>query len=890
MAIIWKEHLQPTTQLCKIQSKNYVSFQYQCMLFNFEPKLLIISIYRLQEIAFTQFLIDLEDLMSNHFSNSHSFLLVGDFNTHFEKTDLRDNILLSDLMSSFGLSQQVNGPTHKAGHTLDLIFLNNFEVQSIESNPINYCVGDHFPVLLNLCNVHNRTNRIVSRKNYRNLSGINLVEFSSDLRSQLDNLKDLDFPSHYESFSRITNETLDRHAPLKTKTVSTKKSVPWQDSEYRSERALRRKYEKKWKQSAEINSDMHGPERDIYVQQRKKCANLATSKRSQYYSQLILNTNGDQGSLYKIVSHVLDKNKSSFILPQCDNKPVELANRFNSFYTDKVQNIRDKIPTIDSTAPLEESTSEFAGVCLESFSSVTVEGLKQLIKGKTVKTAYNDILPRSLMKELLDTLLPYIVDLINLSLATGSMEGVKEATIVPLLKKAGLDPEVLKNYRPVSDIVLISKLIETVVLDQFNMHTSRNNLKCHSQHGYQKFHNTETLLLKVVNDVLIGFDKNNGTILLLLDLSAAFDTVDIQKLLNILQTDFGVTGIALKWFRSFLTKRKQKVRIQDSLSDTIDVLFGVPQGSVLGPVLFNVYAQSLYKVISAAGFNTSGYADDSNARLTFALTFQHSVITQHLPNLMESITLWMNQFFLKINPDKTEIILFVPPSLSHRQTINGTFFRNGTCIRFSDIVTNLGFKLDKFLTLEPYVNSTVALCYKQLKDISSIRHLIGSKQTEMLVHSVISSRLDYCNSILYGLNKSITEKFQKVQNAAARVVLKLRKREPIRQEITKLHWLRVNERILYKLLLLVFKCIHNMAPVELQSLITFRNLDTCTLQLVFFDSVHGRRTFKYAAPRLWNSLPTEIRKIQVLSKFKSKIKHLLLCNSSDYMRSVNRYT
>ena len=507
-----------------------------------------------------------------------------------------------------------------------------------------------------------------------------------------------------------------------------------------------------------------------------------------------------------------------------------------------------------------------------------------------MKTAYNDFLPRPLMKDLLETLLPYIVELINLSLATGCMEGVKEATIVPLLKKAGLDTEVLKNYRPVSDIVLISKLIETVVLDQFNTHTTRNNLDCHSQHGYKKFHNTETLLLKVVNDVLIGFDKNNGTILLLLDLSAAFDTVDIQKLLNILQTDFGVTGIALKWFRSFLTNRKQKVRIQDSLSDTIDVIFGVPQGSVLGPVLFNLYAQSLYKVISAAGFNTSGYADDSNARLTFALTFQHSVITQHLPNLMESITQWMNQFFLKINPDKTEIILFVPQSLSHCNTINGTFFRNGTCIRFSDIVKNLGFKLDKFLTLEPYVNSTVALCYKQLKDISSIRNLISSNQTEMLVHSVISSRLDYCNSLLYGLNKSVIEKLQKVQNAAARVVLKLRKRDPIRQEISKLHWLRVNERVLFKVLLLTYKCIHNMAPVELQSLITFRNIDTCTLKLVFLDSVHGRRTFKYAAPRLWNSLPIEIRKIPALSNFKSKVKHFLFSNSSEYMRSVNRYT
>ena len=526
---------------------------------------------------------------------------------------------------------------------------------------------------------------------------------------------------------------------------------------------------------------------------------------------------------------------------------------------------------------------------MEIFSPVSVEELRNLIKGKTIKTAYNDILPRPLMKKLLDALLPYICELINVSISTGSMEGVKEATIVPLLKKAGLDPEIFKNYRPVSDIVVISKLIETVVLARLNAHASANNLQCNFQHGYKKYHSTETLLLKVVDDILIGFDSNNGTILLLLDLSAAFDTVDINKLLNILEIEFGITGIALKWFHSFLTNRKQRVRINDSLSECLDVLFGVPQGSVLGPVLFNLYAKSLYDVISAAGFDTSGYADDSNARLSFSLKFQHSVITHHLPDLMDKITQWMNSFFLKINPDKTEIILFVPQSLKLLPTINGTIFSNGTCIRFSNTVTNLGVKLDRFLTLEPYVNSTVALCYKQLKDVSSIRHLIEKKHAEMLVHSIISSRLDYCNSLLYGLKNSVIDKYQKVQNAAAHVVLKLRKRNPIRQEIVNLHWLRINERILFKLLVMVFKCINNMAPVELSSLLTFHSIDQCTLRYVFLNSVHGRRSFRYIAPRLWNALPIATRKITVLANFKAKAKYLLFNNSVEYSRSVNRY-
>ena len=169
VAIIWKDQLQSVKQICKTKPQNYVSFQYQCMVFNFSPKLLIISIYRLQEIPFTQFIVDLEHLISNHFNNSLSFILVGDFNVHFEKTDSNDHILLSNLMASYGLSQLVSGPTHKRGHTLDLVFLNSFEVQTSLTPPLDFGIGDHFPVYLQLNNVHNRTSHITKLIKYRNL-------------------------------------------------------------------------------------------------------------------------------------------------------------------------------------------------------------------------------------------------------------------------------------------------------------------------------------------------------------------------------------------------------------------------------------------------------------------------------------------------------------------------------------------------------------------------------------------------------------------------------------------------------------------------------------------------------------------------------------------------
>ena len=195
------------------------------------------------------------------------------------------------------------------------------------------------------------------------------------------------------------------------------------------------------------------------------------------------------------------------------------------------------------------------------------------------------------------------------------------------------------------------------------------------------------------------------------------------------------------------------------------------------------------------GFGTSGYADDNNAHTNFALEFQFNIITQKLPHLMEQISEWMNSHFLKINPDKTEIILFIPQNLKNEKTINGCFF-DQSCIRFSNVVRNLGFKLDRFLTMNPHVDAIVSHCYKLISDVGQNRHLLSEKDTELLMHAMVSSRIDYCNSLLLGVAKDVIYKLQKVQNAAARLVVKRRKCQSVRDVFHKLHWLRVGERII----------------------------------------------------------------------------------------------
>ena len=279
------------------------------------------------------------------------------------------------------------------------------------------------------------------------------------------------------------------------------------------------------------------------------------------------------------------------------------------------------------------------------------------------------------------------------------------------------------------------------------------NYSNNTQFGYKKHHSTEMLLLKFLNDLLIGVDSRNGVVVMLIDLSAAFDTVDHHKLLNILSNELQIKGIALKWFRSFLINRSQRVLIGDSLSSSIELSCGVPQGSVLGPVLFNIYVSSLSNVFTANGFDTLSYADDNNGYQIFSLTSQSEVFNERIPSFIDKLKDWMNNYFLKINESKTELIVFARPVFHRGLTINSVTLNNGDVITITDRVKYLGFHFDNLLSMTAHVNKVVSHSYMLLKSIRSIRKFLEQSQVEKLMHSIITSRLDYCNSLLFGAQK-----------------------------------------------------------------------------------------------------------------------------------------
>ena len=272
-----------------------------------------------------------------------------------------------------------------------------------------------------------------------------------------------------------------------------------------------------------------------------------------------------------------------------------------------------------------------------TFEPATLDELKEIIDEFGIKCSPSDILPTTLLKENISILLPLLLQIVNASLTQGSMDGVKLADIVPLLKSNSLDPNVLKNFRPVSNLTFLGKLIERVVLKRLNDHLDNHNLHCPEQSAYKKTFSTETLLIRIWNDLLVASDEKSATVVMMLDLSASFDTVDHNLLLNILMKEIGLRGTVLKWFTSFLKDRAQRIRLGSTLSEEIVIKFGVPQGSVLGPVLFNLYIRSIYRFVQGLDFTIYGYADDHQILKRFKPINQCETLLSKLRGCFKSI-------------------------------------------------------------------------------------------------------------------------------------------------------------------------------------------------------------------------------------------------------------
>ena len=290
------------------------------------------------------------------------------------------------------------------------------------------------------------------------------------------------------------------------------------------------------------------------------------------------------------------------------SQPALTADSLSAFFVSKVKAIRAS--TLHCLSPAY--TPRRHVILLSDFSPCSLDEVRQkTIQFSPAKSCALDPLPHILFAESLEHLLPMIHLICNSSMLSETLPDTEKLAIVtPKLKKSDLDPDSAKSYRPISNRTFISKLIERLVSHLLTPYLSLHNLLPTVQSAYRQIHSTETASLKIVSDVLDAADTGHVTLLALLDLSAAYDAVDHDILLSRLEYSCGFSGTVLKWIASFFINRTETIVFADVKSAPISLLYGVPQGSVLGPLLFNLYTADVIKIAESFGIPIHCYADD----------------------------------------------------------------------------------------------------------------------------------------------------------------------------------------------------------------------------------------------------------------------------------------
>ena len=814
---------------------------------------------------FNLFLEEFLELIEHVCSQKSGLVILCDFNVHYGSSGDNDACMLADILHSTNFQQHVSSATHCRGNILDLVITPSTN-SVITDVSVESLMTDHHAITCGM--VCTKPRPLRGKIKYRKFAAIDNNLFAHDLN----NSTLVTCPA--TGIAAVVN----KHAPIIQRTIHVRARQPWRTDDLQQMRQETRRGERRWRRTRLV---VH---REIYTDARDAFKRRIASAKSAHYCAMIESSACDIKSMYRITNDLMGRVHKA-VLPKCGGDDI-LAERFIAFFADKITVIRTQLAFARTQCPFSLSLNVHACNITEplfDFQPASIDDICGLImKSSNTVVPLIDTITGPLLKYNVNTLAPVLTRIVNSSIETSLVPCVmKHAVVTPLLKKTRLDPENMMNYRPISNLSFVSKLLEKHVATQVRQHLEVNALFDVFQSAYRPAHSCETALVRIQDDILQSLDNRKSTILVLLDLLAVFDTVDHQILLDRLHM-FVIRGNAHKWMQSYLSQRSQVVNIRDTRSRCVQLPCGVPQGSVLGPLLFSISCIELSSVFESHQLSYHIYADDSQLYVEFPRDqpAQAVAAANRLSRCITDVRAWLLLNNLMLNRDKTEAIVIAAVNTRAHATVDVVVDVCGCIVTPTPYVRDIGVLFDSAMSMAKNVSRVCQMAYCQLRSIARIRRSITTTACRTIVHALVMSRLDYCNAVLYGLPDAQLQKLQLVQNAAARLVTGTHRREHITPVLFDLHWLPIRQRIQFKLLLLVYRCIHQLAPAYLMDLVVpyvpARSLRSAEQNLLTVKRYNlerfGRRSFSVAGPSLWNALPSAIRNSISLSAFRSSLK------------------
>lgn len=842
------------------------------------PKKTIIGeIYRIPNTNELDSLNYFETILQQLQSMNRDIIIGTDQNFDYLKVDTHSNT--ADLLNHFfsaGLVPCITKPTritHTTATLIDNLYCNPMRAASFHSGIILFEFADHLPVIL-FSGKKAETKSVPLSFKCRRLNETVMDEITSHLDiCDWSILQDMNVELAYDTFMEKMTAILDHCAPERKINIPKKSVIrdPWVTlGILKSSKTLDKLYRAKLK-----HPPNHGLHRK-YTVFRNMFNKVKKFSKQTYYTTLLNKYKNDVKNTWKTLRSIIGKKQDK--KPISDNfksngtsitDPIQISNEFCKYFTNIGSHYASAIP--DPVKHFSEHMKNRVNSSVFLAPTDPNEILKIITGMKDKKSSGVDGINSSFLKRIANQICVPISIIVNKSLESGTVpDKMKIAKVIPIYKAKEYDQ--FANYRPISLLPTISKVLERVMHKRVYNFLNMNDIFYDSQYGFRSKHSTIDALTEFVQDTLKSFEDKEFTVGVFLDLSKAFDTIDHSILLSKLEY-YGIRGLALEWFRSYLTNRTQYVRYKNVNSEMRKVTCGVPQGSVLGPLLFIIYTNDLPESISGRSIL---FADDTTV---YASSSSLTELCLHINSDLNSLTDWFCANKLSLNVGKTNYVIFskIPVSEVVHICIGDTYLERKQCVKF------LGIMIDEKLEWLEQVKHCKAKLSSSLYVINSVKKYLDSNDLLMLYNSLVYSHLSY-GILLWGstfhtyLNMLMT-----MQKRAVRIVAN----EPYYShtkpifvklgilEFANIYTFHLGRYMFLQLNELLPKAIHKQYKLnrEIHSHNTRQNT---SLHILTRRTVLAAKSFIFQGPEYWNSLPEEIKDCRTIECFKKKHKLFLL--------------